>query len=230
MLCAMSTPSPNDLDDKIIDIGPSKPKPRRKLVWTVVALIVVLLMLLRSASIYINALWFDSLGYSSVYWYTFRSKLFTFLIFTVLTIIILRGAFWLIERTVSAGALERRTIIVNNQAVNINPARLFRPVAWGVAIIGGLVLGLGMVENWREFALYLNQPGITEPDPIFNKPLGFYLFSLPVHQILNRWLILLSVVILIVTVLAAVLAHTQKQATKAATDVARKTSYAAVSV
>src|SRR5947209_19621726 len=121
MLCLMSTPFPIDLndDDKIIDIGPSKPKRRgrRKLIILIVAAIVIIVALFRSVSIYISAIWFGSLGYSSVYWYIFRMKLFVFLIFAVLTIVILRAAFWLLERTFSASTLERRTVIINNQAV-----------------------------------------------------------------------------------------------------------------
>ncbi|HKR00684.1 MAG TPA: UPF0182 family protein [Pyrinomonadaceae bacterium] len=224
----MSTQPPLDMDDDVIDISPSPPKRRRKLVWIIIAAIVLFFILIRSASVYISALWFGSLGYSSVYWYIFRAKLFSFLIFAALTIIILRTAFWLIERTFSATALERRTIMVNNQAMSINPGRLFRPAAWVVAGVAGLIFGLGMKDGWREFALYLNQPAVMNPDPIFNKPLGFYLFSLPVHQILSRWLILLSLLILVATVLFAVLSATQKQ-TRAAGEAARRTSYGAVS-
>src|SRR3954467_6067106 len=201
MLGGMSTPFSEDLDDdKVIDITPGKPKPRRKLIILIVAAIVILVALFRSVSIYISAIWFGSLGYSSVYWYIFRAKLFVFLIFTVLTIIILRGAFWLLERTFSASTLERRTIVVNNQTVHINPARLFRPVIWILSIVIGIAFGLGMKDGWREFALYLNQPSAPLPDPIFNKPLGFYLFSLPVHQMVSRWLIMLTIVTLIATV------------------------------
>src|ERR1043165_5343504 len=231
MLCGMSTSfDDDDLDDKVIDITPAKPnKRRRKLIIIVVAAIVILIALFRSVSIYISALWFGSLGYSSVYWYIFRAKLFTFLIFTILTIIILRGAFWLLERTFSASALERRTIMVNNQAVHINPARLFRPVIWILTIVIGLAFGAGMKDGWRQFALYLNQPPVTTPDPIFNKPLGFYLFTLPVHQMVSHWLIMLTIVTLIATVLFAVLASTQKKLSKASSEAMRRTSYAAVS-
>jgi uncharacterized membrane protein (UPF0182 family) len=229
----MSTPFSDDdiIDDdsKIIDISPKKPKRSRKRIWLIVGLLVLLIALFRSVSIYISAIWFDSLGYSSVYWYIFRAKLLTFAVFAILTIVILRAAFWLLERTFSASTLERRTIMVNNQAVNINPGRLFRPVAWIVSIILGLFFGLGMKDGWREFALYLNQQAATATDPIFHKPLSFYLFSLPVHQILSKWLITLSVLILIITVLFAILSATQKQASKAAANTLRETSYAAAS-
>ncbi|MBA3806401.1 MAG: hypothetical protein H0X14_11905, partial [Acidobacteria bacterium] len=92
----MSTTPPIDIDDmddmddrndKVIDIGPSKRKPRRKLVWIIAAAVALIFILLRSISVYISALWFDSLGYSSVYWYIFRTKLLIFLVFAVLTII-----------------------------------------------------------------------------------------------------------------------------------------------
>jgi uncharacterized membrane protein (UPF0182 family) len=229
MLGGMSTPFSDDLDDKVIDITPFKPKRHRKLIILIVAAIVIIVALFRSVSIYISAIWFGSLGYSSVYWYIFRMKLFVFLIFAVLTIVILRAAFWLLERTFSASTLERRTVIINNQSVNINPGRLIRPVVWILSIVLGLFFGAGMKDGWRELALYLNQPTAATPDPIFHKQLGFYLFSLPVHQIMSKWLIALAVVILIFTVVFAILANTQKQASKAATEAMRRTSYAAVS-
>lgn len=230
MLDDMSTPFDEDLDDKVIDITPSRPKKRRrKLIVLIVAVIVLLVALFRSVSIYISAIWFDSLGYSSVYWYIFRAKLFIFLIFAALTMFILRASFWLLERTFSASTLERRTIIINNQAVHINPGKLFRPVAWILSIILGLGFGAGMKDGWREIALYLHQPVAATLDPIFHKPLSFYLFSLPVHQMLSKWLIGLAVIILILTGIFAVLANTQKQASKAATEAMRRTGYAAVS-
>src|SRR5215207_6220747 len=168
MLSAMSTPFDLDEDDsKVIDIEPAKPKSRRKLVWVAVAALLLLFALFRSISVYISALWFDSLGYSSVYWYIFRTKLLTFLGFAFVTAAILRVAFWLIERTFAAPALERRTVVVNNQTVTLNPSKFFRPAAWALSIVIGLAFGLGMKDGWREFALYLNQPAAAAPDPIF---------------------------------------------------------------
>ncbi|HWT00325.1 MAG TPA: UPF0182 family protein [Pyrinomonadaceae bacterium] len=226
----MSSPFDIDEDDgKVIDIEPAKPKRSRKLVWFIGAALLLIFLLFRAASVYVSALWFDSLGYSSVYWYVFRTKLLTFLVFAVVTAAVLRAAFWLIERTFAATALERRTITVNNQSVTVNPSKFFRPAAWALAIVIGLVIGLGMKDGWREFALYLNQPHVPTPDPIFGKPLSFYLFSLPVHQMMSRWLIMLSLVILAVTALFAGLSATHKQKTKAAADAARATAYAAVS-
>ena len=43
-----------------------------------VALILLFISLSRISSIYLSALWFGSLGYSSVYWYIFKAKLLLF--------------------------------------------------------------------------------------------------------------------------------------------------------
>ncbi|HEX3187225.1 MAG TPA: hypothetical protein VHQ94_20675, partial [Pyrinomonadaceae bacterium] len=68
---------------EVIEVGPRK---RRRLrLWLVIGLVLVFLAVTRLLSVYISALWFGSLGYSSVYWYVFKAKLALFAIFTVLT-------------------------------------------------------------------------------------------------------------------------------------------------
>src|ERR671916_1707947 len=81
----------------VIDIPP--PRRRRRLLWLVLAAVVITFLLGSSVSVYVEALWFDSLGYSSVYWYTIRARLLLFAIFSVLTFAILRAAFRLLERS-----------------------------------------------------------------------------------------------------------------------------------
>src|SRR4051812_46181478 len=179
----MSSNVPLDMDHEVIDIG--GPPPRRHWRrWVIGATVLLFFAFLRSLSIYIETLWFGSLGYASVYWYTFRLKLALFLIFFFLTAIILRAAFWLMERLFQTSALERRTILLNNQPLEIAPARILRPLAWAVSIIFALIYGLAMSDEWQAFALYFNQTATSGSDPIFGKPLGFYLFTLPVHQLL----------------------------------------------
>ncbi|HYE65352.1 MAG TPA: UPF0182 family protein [Pyrinomonadaceae bacterium] len=220
---------PVDPDDQIIDLEP--PKRRRWRRWVILAAVALVIAFFSALSIYIETLWFGSLGYTAVYWYTFRLKLALFAIFLLSTVIILRSAFWLLERVFAANALERRIIMVNNQPVPISPARIMRPLAWVVALFFGLVYGLGMSDRWQSFALYLNQAatgGLS--DPIFQKPLGFYLFTLPIHQTLSGWLTVLAFVILCGTLLYAVLTIPQNiKSAAAANAAASRTAYTAVS-
>ncbi len=82
--------------------------------------------------------------------------------------------------------------MVNNQPVEFSPARFIRPLAWLVAGVFGLFYGFAMKSNWQEFALYFNQSATTQADPIFQKPLGFYLFSLPVYDEISSWVMTLD--------------------------------------
>ncbi len=226
----MSDPIPFDTDDRVIDVGPRRRSRRRWLVLLVIAVIVLLFLSSRALSIYVSALWFGSLGYAPVYWYMFKVKIELFLIFFVLTALILRGAFWLIDRAFASFAIGPRTVLINQQPVKISPARLLRPLAWIVSIAAGLIIGIGMRESWREFALYLNQPQTTLADPVFNKPLSFYLFTLPVYDVISGWLFYLSVIILIAGIAYALLAATQEAtATDGKTGRARKTAVTVVS-
>jgi uncharacterized membrane protein (UPF0182 family) len=195
----------------------------------IIAVVILAFVLLRSISIYVEALWFDSLGYASVYWYTFRLKLALFFVFLLSTLIILRAAFWLLERAFSASALERRTVMINNQPVMIAPARFVRPAAWFVSGIIALITGLSMSGEWEAAALYLNQPATPLADPIFQKPLGFYLFSLPVYQTLSSWLLFLSFVILCAALAFTLLSLPQKLRSANAPGGMRRAGYAAIS-
>jgi uncharacterized membrane protein (UPF0182 family) len=226
----MSQPISLDPHGEIIDVGPIRPRRKRWRWLILLAILVLLFVASRGLSIYISALWFSSLGYSSVYWYMFKLKVELFAVFFVLTVLILRGGFWLVERAFAQFALDRRTILVNQQPVNFSPSRVLKPAAWVVAVMAGLVFGLSMREIWRTFALYFHRVPTALTDPIFNKPIAFYLFTLPVYDAVSGWLLYLAIIILCAAIVYALLAVTQQGL--AGTGVfrrARRTSIAAVS-
>lgn len=190
--------SRNTRTPEIIDVGP---RPRRRWkIWLVVAAILLLFSLSRIVSIYISALWFGSLGYSSVYWYVFKAKLALFFGSGILTALLLSATFLLFQRLFGAYAFEQRTIILNNQPFQFSPAKFIRPLGWLIAALVGLVYGLNLKEHWRQFALFWHQPSTNVYDPIFGKSLGFYLFSLPLYDLLSTWLLGVTFIILIAAV------------------------------
>ncbi len=178
----------------MIDVGPRK---RRRLkIWIIIAAVLLLISFSRILSIYLSSLWFDSLGYSSVYWYVFKAKLALFAGSAILTALLLSATFLLFQRLFGAYAFESRTIILNNQPFQFSPAKVIRPLGWVISIIFGLIYGFQQKEHWREFALYWNQPATNIYDPIFGKSLGFYLFSLPLYDRLSSWLFGITFIIL----------------------------------
>ena len=216
---------PNDAG--ILDIGPT---PRRRwLRWAIAAAVVLFILLSRGLSIYISALWFSSLGYSSVYWYIFKLKLGLFVVFALITVALLRGVFWALERAHAVHALEQRTIIVNNQPIRFSPGRFVRPVTWIVSGFFGLIYGYQIKEDWQIVARYLYHAAAPATDPIFNKPLSFYLFLLPFYELISSWLISIAFIALAASLLFAALALPQK-VLKTASARSSKVAYGGVSI
>lgn len=223
MLSGMNRPLPIDSDTEVIDVDP--PRRRRWLLWMLAIVLLSTFTLSRFVHIYVEGLWFDSLGYASVYWYKLRLQLALFAIFALATIAILRGMFRLLERSFGEAALARRMIMLNNQPVAVSPARFAKLLAWFIALFFGVSYGLAMSGGWQLFAAFLHRTPADEVDPIFQRPLDFYLFALPVYQSLASWLTVLAFIVLIGAVSYAALSLSQGRATKAITQKA----YAAVS-
>ena len=78
-------------DDKVIEVKQGKRK-----VWRYVILALVAVLFLYGSQfigIYVDALWFDSLGFGDVYWYKFKLGAVLFLVFLTATFLILRLPF-----------------------------------------------------------------------------------------------------------------------------------------
>lgn len=214
---------PIDSDVQVIDVDP--PRRRRWRLWIIGAILVMLFTLSRAVHTYVEALWFDSLGYASVYWYGLQLQLALFVIFALATAGMLRLVFWLLERSFGASALANRVIRLNDQAVSVSPARFAKLLAWIIALFFGMSYGLAMSGRWQQFATFFHRSPAGEVDPIFGRPLDFYLFTLPVLQAITSWLMVLVFLALGGAMAYAALSLSQESPTKAVTQKA----YTAVS-
>jgi uncharacterized membrane protein (UPF0182 family) len=201
----------SDLDADIIDITPKLKRKRGRIKWLVLAAILLLVLLLSSVGIYIEALWFGSLGFASRFWYVFALGWILFAVFGILTFAIVRGGFYLLELLFGSEIFRPRQIIVNKQPVDINIARFLRPASWILAIIFGLGYGASLSSDWNAWVLYLHQPVTTTADPIFGNSIGFYLFTLPIYGDLASWLTTLALLFLVAAIAYAVLSAVPNQ-------------------
>jgi uncharacterized protein len=184
------------------------PTPKRRGAVGRVALLAAVVVLFFGAgtliSWYVEALWFESLGYGDVFWKTLGLKTGTFWTFTAVTFVLLFVAFRLLRPTGSAG----RLLYLNGQEVTFSLQPVITVVSWAVALFVSLAAGSGMMEEWATFALYLHAPppaGVNATvDPIFGRSVSFYLFTLPVWNLLATWLTTMAVVIVLASLLAVV--------------------------
>ena len=224
----------SDLDAEIIDIKTPPQKRSGRIKWVVLALLLIPIIALGSLGIYIDSLWFGSLGFESRYWYVLGLGWITFFVFGVLTVVIIRGGFFVLERLFGSDIRKPIRMMVNEQPVSVEISSYLRPAAWIIAIIFGISYGLGLSTDWQMWTLYLNQQATSTVDPIFGNPLAFYLFSLPVHNQIAAWLTGLTVLLLVAAIGHAILASLPSGAPRAAIKDVRtasigKTSYTAIS-
>jgi uncharacterized membrane protein (UPF0182 family) len=144
-------------------------------------------------SYYVEALWFASLGYSAVFWTTLNTQAVIFIAFAVVTFAVLYGAF-LALKPPRLG--EFSGLLINGQPLRLPVEPVLKLIALGLALAIAAVSGAGMMAAWTTLALYWHAPpSTTGVDPIFGRPISFYLFTLPAWQLISGWLMTLAVMI-----------------------------------
>jgi uncharacterized membrane protein (UPF0182 family) len=146
-------------------------------------------------SYYVDALWFDSLGYGDVFWKTLNFQAQIFTAFFLATFVTIYGAYLLLKPP-RLGDLAGLPILINGQPIKLP----VEPVLKTIAAVGALglaaITATAMMAQWQTFAVYWHAPAASgTADPIFGRPITFYLFTLPVWQLLSGWLMTLAVIV-----------------------------------
>jgi uncharacterized membrane protein (UPF0182 family) len=161
-------------------------------------------------SYYVDALWFESLGYSAVFWKTLNLQMAVFAITAALTFVVLYGSF-LALKPARLGEFVGSAILVNGQPLRLPVEPVLRLIALGIALVVAVIAGAGLMGEWPTLALYwygsaataalpaatpvAPAAGMAGADPIFGRPVAFYLFTLPAYQLIVGWLLTLAVIV-----------------------------------
>jgi uncharacterized membrane protein (UPF0182 family) len=190
---------------KIMTIGITAPRRRALRGCAVVALIVAavaavcLILLGLTGDFLVDLLWFSALGYAGVFWTTIIAEAAVFFTVFLATAIILWVNGSLAVRFVrlpwtrhSADfELKRTGVATSPDFLELLQHRL----PWPMVIAGGagvlaVLIAWGEVHNWGVFLRLLYQVPYGENDPLFDKDIGFYLFSLPAYVVIKNWMLL----------------------------------------
>jgi uncharacterized protein len=191
-----------DSDDRsVIDVRRSKGRRHLRLIF---AGLIAALVLGGGALVswYVDALWFGSLGYSTVFWTMLGVKAALFAGFFLATVMLLQLAFWLLRPRRPDRAQYDRVVVINGRPVTVSFKPVARIIAWAVSIFVAAGSALTMAAEWTTFLLYWNAgPMGSGVDPVFGRSLDFYLMTLPAWQLLATWLSTITVIALGASVL-----------------------------
>jgi uncharacterized membrane protein (UPF0182 family) len=174
-------------------------RPARSVAIRVGIIIFLFIAALQSVSFYVESLWFDSLGFESVYWYRLRAQGIVFLVFTIASAAVLAVLLRLVIPQV--GHSSRPFVQVGRDTIALPSTDALKRLTLPVAVVIGIFIGISFAANWNRFALFLNRPeSSTVTDPIFGRSLSFYFFTLPVLDSLAGWFFAISALTLIAAI------------------------------
>src|SRR5580700_182974 len=173
-----------------------RPRRRRRFLLVLVGLAVIFFGGRAVLSYFVDVLWFRSLGYEDVFWKTLNLQGEIFAAFAAATFLILYGSFLALKRAHLPDLPSGHTIFIGQQPVRLPVEPVLRLIALGISLAIAAATGAGMMVEWPTLALFWYAPHATSSvvDPIFGKPLNFFLFTLPAWQLILGWLLTLAVI------------------------------------
>jgi uncharacterized protein len=186
-----------------IDWPHKNPPRRRRRFFLLLAFVAVIFFSFRTAvSYFVDLLWFRSLNYGAVFTKTLGLEWGVFAFFVTATFLILFGTFAALKRTHLPDLPSSHTVFLGGQPLRLPVDPVMRLLGFGGSAIIALVTGAGMMGEWPTLALFLTAPAAmgNVVDPIFGKPLNFFLFTLPAWQLISGWLLTLAFIVCAVAV------------------------------
>lgn len=172
--------------------------------WWVVLLAVVVFVALfgqRLATFYTDILWFDSVGFSDVFWTLLATRLGLGLGAGALMTLLLAGNLLLARRLAPVYRIpSSNEEVIERYREAVEPYS--RWVLLTIAVLIGVLTGASMVGEWQTFLLALNAQPFGLEDPHFGRDVGFFVFRLPLWRLLSSWLFTSLTLTIVLTAVA----------------------------
>ncbi len=147
-------------------------------------------------------LWFEHLGYGSVFVTNISTQILSFVLFFFVFVVF--AGFNLYYAFVNLSKSQTPIPFVkDNTRQKFASLHRVKSSKWpwiGITLFFGFIMGSFASGYWIDFLKFLHPSSFHLKEPIMNKDVGFYLFYLPLYQILLRWyftaLVLSSVLVL----------------------------------
>ncbi len=162
------------------------------LVGSIIAILIISALLSR---FFVDLLWFDALGFKAVFMTAWVAELTIFIVATGVSFLLLWLNGFFAARTTPAGGRRPRGFRVVGRGSEGLPEVIelsldnlpWRLIVPAVALVLSLFIGFAQTGNWDTVLKWFYAAPFGRPDPLFGHDLGFYVFSLPVYQLILDW-------------------------------------------
>src|SRR5712692_1147008 len=163
-------------------------------------LIAVVVAFAALSNFLVDWLWFDALGFGTVFITVWKAKLATFGVAAGVSWVVLAVNGLLAARTPTVRARQLRLVINPRdseglpEVIEFSPETLpWRTIVLVFATVLGLVLGLAQASNWELLLKWRYAVPFERVAPVLGHDLGFYIFALPVYGVVRDWALLIII-------------------------------------
>ncbi|MGA1825029.1 MAG: UPF0182 family protein [bacterium] len=174
----------------------------KKFILRVVIIFLCVIGIGELANMYGELLWFGALEYASVFWTILLAKGGLGLLFGLFFALIM-GINMYCARKIgppkTGWEFSYRTEGLNTiKVISIAPHYVNR-ILVVFCIILSIIMGIWpAILKWNQFLRFLYQTPFTRTDPIFQRDIGFYVFSYPIQVFLQQWLLYTMIAVTLV--------------------------------
>ena len=150
----------------------------------IVSVVVAFFLLAFLRGLYTDWLWFGALDFRSVY----------------ITVLVTRVALFLVGAIVFGIALGASLYVTNRisrgpEEIPLPPATrdlIKKLIYWGTivgAVVLSVIFGVLAAGDWEIFLRFTNSVTFNVDDPVFGKDVSFYVFTMPMYEFIQQWLL-----------------------------------------
>ena len=169
---------------------PSMSKRSKRVIITLVALVVLAILWFQFVGVFVDWLWFGEVGYRQVWTTEIVSKIVLFLIGGI-------GAGGVVFLALNMAYRSRPVFVPSGEVDPLSPYRTVvssRPktFVFSISILVGLICAFSTQGDWQTVQLWLHAQSFGQTDPQFGHDVGFYVFILPFLQMIISWMFALA--------------------------------------
>lgn len=150
-----------------------------------IVVIAILTVSLQCIMLITDWLWFQEVGYQSVFYITLLAKLKMAALFGIVFFVIFSTNLFLAIRFSS------RLFVINDDAIRVSPEGEHNKSLQILIVTSSLVFSFFAASSgtfqWENFLLFTNASSFGISDPLFHKDIGFYIFQLPFLKHVYGW-------------------------------------------